>query len=105
MQCPYILLHRWNGETEQSGMVVMEVALPSGYKASNVGSINLVKKLRKTTSLRAAQHLNGLEVFYFDYVRAKMLLSLLGSPCVCVVDICYSFVRWFQCANLEVLKF
>lgn len=49
-------------------MVVLEVSLPSGYKASNWGSQKLVKKLRGTTSLRAAQHLNGVEVFYFNYV-------------------------------------
>lgn len=50
-------------------MVVLEVNLPSGYKASNWGSQKEVKKRRaEGGTLRAAQHLNGLEVFYFDYV-------------------------------------
>ncbi|XP_067941196.1 CD109 antigen-like [Watersipora subatra] len=63
----------WTGESEQSGMVVLEVFLPSGYKASNWGSQKLVKKKRSTTSLRAAQHLGGLEVFYFDYINKSRL--------------------------------
>ncbi|KAF6025141.1 Tep6 [Bugula neritina] len=65
----YKLCPRWNGESDQSGMVVLEVTLPNGYKASNWGSQRLVKKKRGTTSLRAAQHLNGLMVFYFDYIN------------------------------------
>lgn len=63
-----LFFHRWNGTTERSGMAVLEINLPSGYKASNGGSIKEVKRKMHTTSLRAAQHSNGLEIFYFDFV-------------------------------------
>lgn len=68
-------------------MVVLEVTLPNGYKASNWGSQRLVKKKRGTTSLRAAQHLNGLMVFYFDYVSCLLfgLCALSSTPTMCIV--------------------
>ena len=74
-----ILKFRWNGPGERSGMAVMEVDLPSGYKTSPEVLINLVEKLKLTTTLRAAETDYFKNIFYFDYVS----LGLCCTHCLC----------------------
>ena len=60
-------------------MAVMEVDLPSGYKTSPEVLINLVEKLKLTTTLRAAETDYFKNIFYFDYVS----LGLCCTHCLC----------------------
>ena len=53
-------------------MAVMEVDLPSGYKTSPEVLINLVEKLKLTTTLRAAETDYFKNIFYFDYVSLEL---------------------------------
>lgn len=62
--------HRWNGVTDRSGMAVLEVGLPTGYR---LGVWNLQKYVlanRDKTSIRGAEFngKDGIGIFYFDYV-------------------------------------
>ena len=60
-------------------MAVMEVDLPSGYKTSPEVLINLVEKLKLTTTLRAAETDYFKNIFYFDYVS----LESCFTHCLC----------------------
>ncbi|XP_067938571.1 CD109 antigen-like [Watersipora subatra] len=62
------LCPRWNGNETRSGMVVMEVSLPSGYKTIDW---DLQKYIQSNThtSLRAAEFTGTQVNAYFDYIN------------------------------------
>ncbi|XP_067928326.1 CD109 antigen-like [Watersipora subatra] len=75
----------------QSGMSVMEVAVPSGYVVHNRTLQKYVLDARAANStLRNAEYYNNKAVFYFDYLDQNEERS-------CVE---FSAVRWFPVANI-----
>ena len=68
MHCQY---YRWNGPTERSGMAVLEIGIPAGYRVAVWALQAYVKANKNKNSLRAAEQdvANGNAIFYFDYVR------------------------------------
>jgi len=66
--------YRYVGSAEQSGMVVLEVDIPSGYAVSDKALQKFVKDNRDTVPIRNGEVFNGRAVFYFEYVSGFCLL-------------------------------